>query len=308
MPSLSTLACGFTRILFKGLAVFCVSVAICIISGTIFTFFHTVFPLVMDLNSLAGCVQFLFASWMSFNLIFNYVMCVKTSAGTADVSVLSPEELKEAEMQQNVHKKRGEGFTLWCHHSDQPKPPRSHFCHVSGVLVLKMDHFCPWVGQCVGHFNHRYFLLFLIYLWSSTFYAVACIGLYWAGFLYNPNASEATLVAEAQNISLCFVVCIALVIAITFFILWSGFLALTNQTTIEFLGNKSRAKEAKRIGLEFHSPFDLGLRGNLQEVFGPFKHYYEIFLPSTTPLVSDGHHWVTRYTAYEQPESPEWKV
>jgi len=30
------------------------------------------------------------------------------------------------------------------------KPPRSHFDSVTQRLVLNMDHFCPWVVNCVG--------------------------------------------------------------------------------------------------------------------------------------------------------------
>ena len=32
----------------------------------------------------------------------------------------------------------------FCRYTNQPKPPRSHYDHVTKTLVLNMDHFCPW--------------------------------------------------------------------------------------------------------------------------------------------------------------------
>ena len=30
--------------------------------------------------------------------------------------------------------------------------------------VMKMDHHCPWINNCVGHLNHRAFTLFLFFV------------------------------------------------------------------------------------------------------------------------------------------------
>jgi len=43
----------------------------------------------------------------------------------------------------------------YCRYSSQPKPPRSHYDHVTKALVLNMDHYCPWMFNCVGYFNYR---------------------------------------------------------------------------------------------------------------------------------------------------------
>jgi len=49
----------------------------------------------------------------------------------------------------------------WC---AKYKPDRCHHCRVCRVCVLKMDHHCPWIYNCVGFRNHKFFFLFIFYV------------------------------------------------------------------------------------------------------------------------------------------------
>merc|ERR1719252_507701 len=58
-------------------------------------------------------------------------------------------------------KKTGERrHCKWC---GKYKPDRCHHCRVCKTCILKMDHHCPWIYNCVGFANHKYFFLLLFY-------------------------------------------------------------------------------------------------------------------------------------------------
>ena len=51
----------------------------------------------------------------------------------------------------------------YCEKCCHIKPDRCHHCSVCGECVLKMDHHCPWVNNCVSFSNYKFFVLFLGY-------------------------------------------------------------------------------------------------------------------------------------------------
>ena len=65
----------------------------------------------------------------------------------------------------NVLKSMAEGvdkkFPDLCHSCHIVKPPRSKHCRIMRRCVLVYDHYCPFVGNTIGMYNHAYFYMFL---------------------------------------------------------------------------------------------------------------------------------------------------
>lgn len=59
----------------------------------------------------------------------------------------------------------------FCTVCESTAPPRSWHCNICNICILKRDHHCIFTSCCIGHYNMRYFLMFVLYLFIATVYA-----------------------------------------------------------------------------------------------------------------------------------------
>jgi palmitoyltransferase len=247
-----------------------------------------------DTAPLTSAALHLAAAYFYVNIMFNYTACTLTSPGNPpdcrQVDFKCEEVIVVGGKLQRRYTYRvdivpGASYR-YCRACRNIKPPRAHHCSVIGACVLHYDHYCPWMFNCIGFHNYRYFYLFMLFIVVGCFFVVllSCeTVLTMHGFYRFTSFSAVDVYTQTQvnAFTQAFGVSAAALIGVGILLAWHTYLACTNQTTLEFHINLEQRQVARQSKAAYRNPFDAGsMRRNFQRVLGTDVSLLASLLPS----------------------------
>lgn len=92
-----------------------------------------------------------------------------------------------------------DGGIRFCEKCNLIKPDRCHHCSICGICILKMDHHCPWINNCVSFNNYKFFVLFLGYTFALCIFVAATTFPYFLQFWVPPQDNLAIYKPATNN-------------------------------------------------------------------------------------------------------------
>ncbi|XP_062425435.1 palmitoyltransferase ZDHHC3 isoform X1 [Rhea pennata] len=151
------------------------------------------------------------------------------------------------------------------------KPDRAHHCSVCKRCIRKMDHHCPWVNNCVGENNQKYFVLFTMYIALISLHALIMVGFHFL-YCFEEDWTKCSSFSPPTTVILLILLCFEALLFLIFTSVMFGTQVhsiCTDETGIERLKNQKPTWEKisgwEGMKVAFGGAFSLGW-------FSPFSN------------------------------------
>ncbi|XP_017377547.1 palmitoyltransferase ZDHHC3 isoform X3 [Cebus imitator] len=179
------------------------------------------------------------------------------------------------------------------------KPDRAHHCSVCKRCIRKMDHHCPWVNNCVGENNQKYFVLFTMYIALISLHALIMVGFHFL-HCFEEDWTKCSSFSPPTTVILLILLCFEGLLFLIFTSVMFGTQVhsiCTDETGIERLQRKNQPREHtgswQSVKETFGGDFSLNW-------FNPFSRPCQPEIPSDKDLVRQ----VTSLSDTETTEDP----
>eukprot|EP00128_Syssomonas_multiformis_P013868 Colp12_sorted_trinity150504_noHs@30989 len=247
-----------------------------------FSYYAFVFVLCLDnIENTTQRVLYLVPQHIFFILLMiAYWRTILTPPGNTPCDFPSSDSLNDqTSLNYGIVTRRPDGGIRFCHKCMKVKPDRAHHCSICGQCILKMDHHCPWVRNCVGFRNYKFFVLFLLYLSIYLIMISAMTFPYFIDF-FNGSLKDGGVI-----IIIMFFLAAVFAFSVSGLCIFHISLVCRNCTTIESMTLPQMAIRTKH-----KNGFSLGVLENVKQVFGPSPWLW--LLPVYTS-VGDGVRYAT---------------
>ncbi|KAK2572587.1 Palmitoyltransferase ZDHHC16 [Acropora cervicornis] len=255
-----------------------VLMVICLTTSVVVIYYAFLLPVILEYSTPWSVFHLVTAHWLLINIVFHYFKAVLTSPG-------------EVPKHSNLEDVNSGRFHI-CKKCIQIKPPRTHHCSVcksfknevsSNNVNLSLTAtggtahqiVTSWINNCVGHFNHKYFISFCTFMFLGTLYVtVSSRNLFIKHLMhdglnvYFPSSGDSHLQLERRCILFVFMLCSAVSFALGILTAWHCRLISYGETSIEWYINVEDAKKLRKQGLVFKNPYNFGVLSNWRMLLG----------------------------------------